>query len=238
MGKDKPLTILFTQCIQRDFIEVLEDDAELPNQLHVGHSEAKRLLGKDGEGGPVKTCLDFAGKLLSTDCFHLIHVRDWHDMHAPEQRQHMNTFGPHCLGGTRGSEFLCGISSDKNKLRKNEYIINGITLNDFEMTDLAEYLEPLLASHINIRCAVIGAWTNVKVFILLSNINARYGITQLATCGALDSAPSPVDHMSALRTMQSVGITVFDTVEPFLDWLAWKGTEFEQDMMPRAEQSA
>ena len=38
-------TVLITQCLQRDFVDPIGPHDPLPNLLHVGYSEATRLLG-------------------------------------------------------------------------------------------------------------------------------------------------------------------------------------------------
>jgi hypothetical protein len=41
-------TVLITQCLQRDFVDPIGPHDPLPNLLHVGYSEAARLLGPRG----------------------------------------------------------------------------------------------------------------------------------------------------------------------------------------------
>jgi hypothetical protein len=38
-------TVLITQCLQRDFVDPIGPHDPLPNLLHVGYSEANRLMG-------------------------------------------------------------------------------------------------------------------------------------------------------------------------------------------------
>ena len=40
-------TVLITQCLQRDFVDPIGPHDPLPNLLHVGYSEATRLLGPE-----------------------------------------------------------------------------------------------------------------------------------------------------------------------------------------------
>ena len=46
-------SVLITQCLQRDFVDLVPKDRPLPNKLHVGPEEAERLLGVDPSQGPV-----------------------------------------------------------------------------------------------------------------------------------------------------------------------------------------
>ena len=49
--------ILFTQCLQNDFVAPIGKYDPLPNLLHVGYSEAKRLIGEKPDEGPVSTVM-------------------------------------------------------------------------------------------------------------------------------------------------------------------------------------
>ena len=42
------LSMLITQCLQRDFVDPVRRHDTLPNLLHVGAAEAERLLGRTG----------------------------------------------------------------------------------------------------------------------------------------------------------------------------------------------
>ena len=44
-------TVLITQCLQRDFVDPIGPHDPLPNLLHVGYSEAARLLGPSRRRG-------------------------------------------------------------------------------------------------------------------------------------------------------------------------------------------
>jgi hypothetical protein len=79
--------LLFTECLQNDFVAPIGPGASLPNALHVGRSESRRLLGApdtDWEtDGPMARFL----KGWSTDRgpgHHAFHLRDWHDPADPQ----------------------------------------------------------------------------------------------------------------------------------------------------------
>ena len=46
-------SILITDCLQKDFVGPIGRFEPLPNALHVGHEESRRLLGPKPEEGPV-----------------------------------------------------------------------------------------------------------------------------------------------------------------------------------------
>lgn len=41
--------LLFSECLQNDFVAPMKAGAPLPNELHIGRAESRRLLG-DPEG--------------------------------------------------------------------------------------------------------------------------------------------------------------------------------------------
>ena len=86
-------TVLITQCLQRDFVDPIGPHDPLPNLLHVGYSEAARLLGPEPTAGPMAQLIGWA-RGLPADAIDLIHIRDWHDPDDPAQREHLQRFGP------------------------------------------------------------------------------------------------------------------------------------------------
>jgi hypothetical protein len=74
-------SLLFTECLQHDFVGPLPAGAPLPNALHIGRAESRRLLG-DPEGaweaeGPLARFASAWTSGASPD--HVsIHIRDWH----------------------------------------------------------------------------------------------------------------------------------------------------------------
>lgn len=41
------MSLLITQCLQKDFVAPLGEGDPLPNLLHVGFEESRRLLGEE-----------------------------------------------------------------------------------------------------------------------------------------------------------------------------------------------
>src|SRR6266849_3524145 len=58
-------TVLITQCLQRDFVDPIGPHDPLPNLLHVGYSEAARLLGPEPAAGPLAQLIEWARGLPS-----------------------------------------------------------------------------------------------------------------------------------------------------------------------------
>lgn len=52
--------ILITQRLQNDFVQPLERYDPLPNLLHVGYEEVRRLMGEHAGEGPVSSIMDWA----------------------------------------------------------------------------------------------------------------------------------------------------------------------------------
>jgi nicotinamidase-related amidase len=123
-------TVLITQCLQRDFVDPIGPHDPLPNLLHVGYSEAARLLGPEPPAGPMAQLIGWA-RGLAPDAIDLIHIRDWHDPGDPAQREHLERFGAHCLQGSAGAQLVLGMD-ELAIAAANERIVDSLTLNDLE----------------------------------------------------------------------------------------------------------
>ena len=212
--------VLITQCLQRDFVDPIGPHDPLPNLLHVGYSEAARLLGPEPSAGPLAQLIDWA-RSLASDAIDLIHIRDWHDAHDPAQRDHLERFGEHCIQGSSGAWLVLGMD-ERAMASPNERIVDSLTLNDFEGTDLAWQLERIRHAHGDepLRVGVIGVWTEAKVSFLLYELKTRLGLEELATCSALTASASRVQHFNALAQLQKIlGVRCFDSLAEFVDWL-------------------
>lgn len=197
-------SVLLTQCLQRDFVEPLRPGDPLPNKLHVGADEARRLLGDDPAHSPLAQLLGWAADDPDLE---LVHVRDWHDPADPRQATHLATFGPHCLRDTPGARLV---------VEARGHLVDATGLNDVEETTLA----PLLRSFGPIRVGVIGVWTDAKVSFLLYDLATRLGVTELATCSALTASNARSRHFHALDQLERLlGVRVFHDVAGFADWL-------------------
>jgi len=213
-------TVLITQCLQRDFVDPIGTHDPLPNLLHVGYSEAARLLGPEPSAGPMAQLIDWARSLPST-AIDLIHIRDWHDPDDPAQREHLERFGAHCIKGSAGAQLILGMDA-RASVAANERIIDSLTLNDFEGTDLVQQLERIRNAHDGepLRVGVVGVWTEAKVSFLLYDLKTRLGIDELATCSALTASASRAQHFNALAQLEKIlGVRSFDSPAEFADWL-------------------
>src|SRR5262245_62601915 len=213
-------TVLITQCLQRDFVDPIGPHDPLPNLLHVGYSEAARLLGPDPPAGPLAQLIDWA-RSRPTDASELAHIRDWHDPSDPAQREHLQRFGAHCLQGSSGAQLVLGMD-ERAMAAVNERIVDSLTLNDLEGTDLARQLERIRHAHGDetLRVGVVWVWTEAKVSFLLYDLKTRLGIDELATCSALTASASRTQHFNALSQLDKIlGVSCFDSVADFVDWL-------------------
>ncbi|MFO1472337.1 MAG: isochorismatase [Turneriella sp.] len=130
-------SILITQCLQNDFVRLLDKYDPLPNFLHVGYDEANRLLGERVEEGPVAQVMRWAYD-QPADALKIIHVRDWHDEGDAEQAAHLAQFGVHCLKGSEGADF---VFNKQIKPGRQHFIVDASGLNDFYKTDLEDRLQ-------------------------------------------------------------------------------------------------
>eukprot|EP01129_Flabellula_baltica_P010526 TRINITY_DN4461_c0_g1_i1.p1 TRINITY_DN4461_c0_g1~~TRINITY_DN4461_c0_g1_i1.p1 ORF type:complete len:687 (-),score=135.66 TRINITY_DN4461_c0_g1_i1:564-2624(-) len=212
-------TVIFTQCIQNDFCRVLNEEEKLPCKLHVGHAEAIRILGEDPSQGPMHDFISWAraqDKRKST----IIHIRDWHDDTDPKQKNHLNTFGSHCIKGTEGAKLVCDF--DEN-MGKNEKIINSKGLSDFEMTNMYELWEDVIkrAAGRPIYVGIIGVWTDAKVYFLAYDLVTRLNVEYLSVCSSLCASFSRTKHFQALHQMENLlNVTVCDSISDFKKFLS------------------
>lgn len=214
-----PLSVLITQCLQRDFVQAVGRRDRLPNRLHVGHAEALRLLGPEPADGPVARLMAWARAQKASD-LRLVHVRDWHDPDDPGQRDHLATFGPHCLRGTPGAGFV--FDAPPGEDGEGESIIDASGLNDFVGTTLPGLLERFReeAPDRELRVGVVGVWTEAKVSFLLYDLKTRAGVDVLATASPLTASASRTQHFNALeQAARILGVRVFDAVSDFQTWL-------------------
>jgi hypothetical protein len=67
-----------------------------------------RVLGEDPLIGPYTRLMNWA-RSQDPKKIELIHIRDWHDPDDPEQFEHLQRFGEHCIMNTSGKP-TCGFS--------------------------------------------------------------------------------------------------------------------------------
>ena len=220
MGK-AGLGVLITQCLQNDFVKPLAPYTPLPNLLHVGHDEARRLMGDDPAEGPVARFLAWA-LTQPDDRLRVVHIRDWHDPADPAQREHLAHFGPHCLRGTDGAAFAFPSPPATDK---QVVTVDGDALNDFLHSDLGPQLARIIG-HGARALGVVGVWTEAKVTFLAYELRARYPDARIGVCAALTAGSSRAQHFAALDQLQRLlGVEVFASVAGFVRFLAGDDTE-------------
>ncbi len=211
-------TLLFSECLQHDFVGPLRDTAPLPNALHVGRAESRRILGDPAgpwqEEGPLARFAAAWRGSASAD-HHSIHIRDWHDPDDPLTRAHLEHFGRHCLRGTRGAEFVAPLLP----LAQAGQVVDSAILSDFAGTDLEDTLRRISGGQA-VRAGIIGVWTDFKVQYLAYELVARLGYGDVAVCSALTASRSRTHHRQALEHMTaSLGVQVIDSLPEFEAWL-------------------
>ncbi|WP_181197871.1 phosphatase domain-containing protein [Enhygromyxa salina] len=223
--------LLITQCLQEDFVGRIAAHAPLPNKLHVGEAEARRLLGEDPQTGPVAQLLAWV-RSLPEGAVTQLHVRDWHDPQDPRQAAHLDTFGVHCVAGSPGARLLGELDEEVERNPSASYI-DAIGLNDFEGTDLEPRIRAVQAEADGpLRVAVVGVWTEAKVTFLLYDLVTRLGLTQLATCSALTASSSRAKHFAALEQLRTIlGVQICDSVGELAAFLC-PGTEAPSPRLP------
>ncbi|MGD9584295.1 MAG: isochorismatase family protein [Lysobacterales bacterium] len=207
--------LLISDCLQHDFVGPIDRFEGLPNALHVGYDESLRLLGPRLDQGPVARLLAWAHRQPDA-LLRVIHVRDWHDQEAPEQREHLAQFGAHCIAGSPGAAFV--FAMDDALPGKRIGVVDATTLTNFVATDLGRHLEEFADQPL--RVGLMGVWTEAKITFLAYDLRARYPSFQLAVCSALTASSSRENHFLALDQMERIlGVRVIDSVGEFVDFL-------------------
>jgi protein-tyrosine phosphatase/nicotinamidase-related amidase len=207
-------SLLITQCLQNDFVAPIGPYEPIPNQLHVGHAEALRLLGPVPAEGPVERVMRWA-YAEPDERVRVVHIRDWHDPEAADQRGHLAQFGAHCIRDTPGARF---VFTEPERHGKDVTIIDSVTLNDFEGTGLHDRLAPFAAD--GARVGLTGVWTEAKIVFLAYELRTRYPRLELAVCSALTASSSRQQHFQALAQLERIlGVEIIDSVGDFIAWL-------------------
>jgi len=206
--------ILITQCLQNDFVKPIGAYDPLPNLLHIGHQEARRLMGEEPSTGPIAKTINWAYAQPASK-LSIVHIRDWHDPDDPFQKSHIDTFGPHCLMDSDGCDFAFEIPDNDRQVG----VFNSISINDFVGSTLSEYLQRF-SGH-PVRVGLIGVWTEAKITFLAYELHTRYPNMEIAVCSALTASASRSGHHGALEHLKRIlGVKVFDSISDFTNFLA------------------
>jgi len=211
-------SLLICECLQNDFIAPIAAGQPLPNKLHIGRDESLRIVGADPAQGPLVRTLTACA---AAEHVRIVHVRDWHDPDDPRQQAELDFFGPHCIMGTPGAQFVDAVEAFSRD-RGRSAVVDATGINDFEDTPLAETLAALVENEnrATLPVGVVGVWTNVKIHYLLYDLKTRAGFHNLATCSKLVAAPDRVEHRNALRQLETIlGVRVFHDIDQFLEFL-------------------
>ena len=111
-------SLLITQCLQGDFVQPIGRHDPIPNLLHVGFEEARRLMGEDPAQGPVARVMQWAYD-LDDEALEVIHIRDWHDPRGASEQAHLEQFGAHCLRGSGIAPGIMCSGTARSKLRSS-----------------------------------------------------------------------------------------------------------------------
>lgn len=181
-------------------------------------------MGERPEQGPVCRVMAWAQE-QDPARLNIVHLRDWHSSTDPAQREHLRRFGEHCLENTRGAEFVFPLE----QARESMWVVDSLSLNDFQETDLEDVLRPLSRSG-PVRVGLMGAWTEAKVFFLAYELTTRYPDFEVMVCSALTASSSRSRHFQALDQMERIlGVRVVHSVGEFVDFLG--GADFETPLL-------
>lgn len=207
--------LLITDCLQHDFVGPIGRFSSLPNALHVGHEESRRLLGPDPSQGPVARLTAWAHRQPDAK-LNVIHIRDWHNPDGAGQREHLTRFGSHCLQRSAGAEFVFDC---KDVIAgKRVEIVDATVLSNFVDTRLPALLESYRGQRL--RVGLAGVWTEAKISFLAFELSARYPEFEIAVCSALTASSSRANHFLALTQLTRIlGVRVIDALGEFIEFL-------------------
>ena len=202
--------LLLTQCLQNDFVKPIARHERLPNLLHIGYEEARRLMGDKPAEGPIARVMEWA-YAQPDEALQLIHIRDWHDPLDIEQMNHLMQFGLHCEAGTPGAEFHPALNMNPVEaiFRKgtdpavDSY--SGFYDNaKAKSTGLMGYLKEKGVTEV----AVVGLATDYCVkFTALDALEAGFKVTLIEDAArGVNLSPGDVD--AAVRAMREAGVAV------------------------------
>ncbi len=207
-------SILITQCLQNDFVKPLGRYDPLPNLLHIGFDEARRLMGENPREGPVALTMKWAYR-QPREGLEIVHIRDWHDPDDSFQREHLEKFGDHCLVNSDGADFAFPVSDQE----RPALVVNSLGLNDFIGTGLEQYLQRFAGQ--KVKVGLMGVWTEAKVSFLAYELRTRFPDMELAVCSALTASSSRSIHFMSLQQLERLlGMKVFSSTSDFTSFLA------------------
>jgi len=206
--------LLLTQCLQNDFVKPIGPHERLPNLLHIGYEESRRLMGENPAEGPVARVMQWA-YAQSDEALALIHIRDWHQLSDMQQMDHLMHFGPHCEAESEGAAFAFPVPEQSTK---DIGIVNTPTLNDFHGTNLVELLAPHQGQKRQV--GLMGVWTEAKITYLAYELSTRYPEFEIGICSALTAGASRSQHFLALEQLEKLlGVRVFHSIAAFISFL-------------------
>lgn len=208
-----PQSILITQCLQNDFVKPLGRYETLPNMLHVGYDEARRLMGENPDEGPVAMMMKWAYQ-QPVEQLTIIHIRDWHDPDDPFQVEHFRQFGAHCIKNTEGAHF----AFPEPETTRPVIVVNSPGLSDFIGTRLDKHLTLFADQTVNV--GLVGVWTEAKISFLAYDLRTRYPDMRLAICSALTASSSRAHHFMALEQLERLlGVRIYSSIGEFTQFL-------------------
>ena len=206
-------SILITQSLQNDFVKAIGRYDELPSLVHVGYKEAQRINGENPAEGPLSLFMNWAND-QSNEKLGIIHIRDTHDESEFQGTKYLQKYGPHCVRGTSGVDFISGLIDEERPVS----IIDSAHMVDSSMNSLDKIIKEYGCE--SLKVGLIGAWTEDKIFFLSYELRKRFPDIQIAICSALTASSSKVNHINALDQLERLlGVKVISSLGEFTEYL-------------------
>lgn len=181
------------------------------HRVHLDANETKRFWHNNDFVKFIDSLYDKAKRINDSKMnqnYHLIHLRDWYDTSMLTTNNELNQFGIHCLKGTKGAGFIKPLDEYIIKNPEFNTIINTNSLSAFLDTDLDYLLNTLLInnnlSKSDVNIGIIGAVTNVKVFLMVYELVILHEFKNVYVCEDFVAAFSPKGHIKGIYDMKGI----------------------------------
>lgn len=155
-----------------------------------------------------------SNNIKNGDVYHFIHLRDWHDLTDPAEREELCTFGYHCIKGSHGAQFIHPLNKCIEENDTFNHIINSNSLSSFSDTNLESILDTIISnnhsSKEDVKIGVFGVITNIKLKLLTFELKVIHGFKNVYLCEELSAGFNQKGHKDGYEYMRNVlGVTVY-----------------------------
>lgn len=194
------------------------------HMVHIDDSESERIWSEEGVDleQAFNDLIERAKEANNgkEERYYFIHIRDWHDPTNINQLYELQNFGFHCIKGSYGAEFIKPIKTlvETEDLEEYNIIIDSNSLSCFANTELNGVLTSIIKkerpTQQEVHLGIFGLITNVKIKLLVYELNEIYGFENITVCEDLCAGFYNKGHIDGLEYIRNVfGVKIL----PFFD---------------------